>query len=102
MKPETSRICLALTLLGLTVAALLTGLRAHRDGIAVEAHVAGMQLQAMPEADAAAATPDEKIASPESLLTFAVVSGAIPGGKALAITLDDHPAKSDSAAKSSD
>jgi hypothetical protein len=105
MKQETSRICLAVTLLALTVAALLTGLRAQHDGVAIEAHVAGMQLQGMPETDTAA-TPDEddkfarcsiaatSCAAPESLLAFAAVSGETPGGKTSGIMPDDRLSKS--------
>jgi len=105
MRQEASRICLAVTLLALTVAALLTGLRAQHDGVAIEAHVAGMQLQGMPETGTGA-TPDEddklarcpiaatSCASPESLLAFAVVSGEIPSGKASAIMPDDSGSKS--------
>jgi hypothetical protein len=105
MKQETSRICLAVTLLALTVAALLTGLRAQHDGVAIEAHIAGMQLQGMPETDAAA-TPDEddkfarcpitetSCAAPEALLAFAAVSGEIPGGKTSAIMPDVSASKS--------
>jgi hypothetical protein len=104
MKQETSRFCFAVTLLALTVAALLTGLRAQHDGAAIVAHVAGMQLQGTPETDTAAAATDEHdkfarcsiaaCASPESLLAFAANSGVIPSGKASAIMPDDSVSKS--------
>ena len=106
MKQETSRICLAVTLLALTVAALLTRLRAEHDGVAIEAHIAGMQLQGMPETDTAADTPnaDDKFArcpsaatscaSAELLLAFAAVSGEILSGKASAIMADESVSKS--------
>jgi len=52
MTPTSRRICFALTLLGLVAAALMTGLRARHDGIAIKAHFAGMmQLQGMPDTD---------------------------------------------------
>ncbi len=88
MTPTSRRICFALTLLGLVAAALMTGLRARHDGIAIKAHFAGMmQLQGMPDADhgAAASDKDDKIercavaASP----CVAPVGGDSPIGKAL-------------------
>lgn len=97
MTPTSTRICLALILLGLVAAALFTGLRARHDGITIKAHIAAMQLQGMPEVeDHAAAVPDKDDAIERCLIGAAacataelrqglvVVSGDLTISKAMA------------------
>jgi hypothetical protein len=107
MNAKSGLTCLAIGLLGLSlVAALSIGLRAQRDGVTVQAHVAGMQLQGMAEADESSAAPDPDKAAfcrpgdsrcqpPKQELALAVSFDRQPqDSKALVAPLDVAPRKS--------
>ena len=59
MTTTSGRTCLILALLSLSLAAAVSiGLNARYDGVTVQAHTAGMQLQGGPESDEGSAAPD--------------------------------------------
>jgi len=59
MKTSFGRTCLILALLSLSLAAAVSvGLHAGIDGITIQAHTAGMQLQGSADSDEVAAAPD--------------------------------------------
>lgn len=59
MTTTSGRTCLILALLSLSLAAAVSiGLNARYDGVTVQAHTAGMQLQGGPEADEGSAALD--------------------------------------------
>jgi hypothetical protein len=107
MNATSGRTCFAIGLLGLSLAAALwVGLRAQHSGVTVQAHVAGMQLQGMAEADETAVAPDAEKAAlcvprdsrcqpPKQELALAVAFDRQPYDvKALVAPLDEAPRKS--------
>jgi hypothetical protein len=107
MNAKTGRICLGVALLSLSLtAALWVGLSAQNDGVTVQAHTAGMQLQGMAEANGASVTSegdkaalcaprDQRCQPREQELVLALSNDHHQSeSKALGAALDETPRKS--------
>lgn len=100
MKATFGRPTLILMLLSLALgAAVSTGVNARYDGVTVQAHIAGMQLQGGPATDEGSAAPDA--AEDDKVVTCAQpASHWVPPPREIALVLseDRQPRKSKASA----